>query len=236
MKAEKARATIRLHFAGLRAFYRYLTRRQGLKRNPLLDVPLPKKQSTLPVVMSQQQVLDMLALPLTYPHEKQAPQWIGERDAAILEMFYSTGMRVSELTALNVESIDTRAEIIRVLGKGNKERICPIGSHAQQAVQRYRAKASVHQGPLFISKLRRRISNQAINDIIEKYWLASGLPVHITPHKFRHSFATHLLDNGADLRSVQTLLGHSSLSTTQLYTHVSQLRMKQSYDKAHPRA
>jgi integrase/recombinase XerC len=236
MKQEKARATVRLAFAGLRAFFRYLTRRQGLKRNPLLQVSLPKKEQSLPVVMTQQQVLDMLDLPLRYSHEKQAPSWIGERDSAILEMFYTTGMRVSELTSLNVDSLDPISETLRVVGKGNKERICPVGSPALHAVQRYRSKAQVNEGPLFISKLRRRITNQAVNDIIEKYWKASGLPIHITPHKFRHSFATHMLDNGADLRSVQMLLGHSSLSTTQIYTHVSKQRLKQAYDDAHPRA
>ena len=105
-----------------------------------------------------------------------------------------------------------------------------------EAVQRYRLKAGVHDGPLFLSKLRRRITNQALADIVDKYWKKSGLPVHITPHKLRHSFATHLLDNGADLRSVQELLGHASLSTTQIYTHVSTQRMKQVYEAAHPRA
>jgi integrase/recombinase XerC len=236
MKEDKARATVRLSFAGLRAFYRFLQRRHQLKLNPLLEVMLPKKQQQLPHVMSQRQVLDMLALPLTYAQGKQAPRWVGYRDAAILELFYSTGMRVSELTSLNVDALDATSETLRVIGKGNKERICPVGSPAVLAVQQYRQQAAVHDGALFISKLRSRITNQAVNDVVEKYWRASGLPLHITPHQFRHSFATHLLDNGADLRSVQLMLGHSSLSTTQLYTHVSQQRMKRVYDEAHPRA
>jgi site-specific recombinase XerD len=125
---------------------------------------------------------------------------------------------------------------VRVFGKGSKERLCPVGGVALEAVQRYRAKAGVHDGALFLSKLRRRITTQAVDDVVKKYWRASGLPVHLTPHKIRHSFATHLLNNGADLRSVQELLGHASLSTTQIYTHVSTQRMKEVYEKSHPRA
>jgi site-specific recombinase XerD len=153
-----------------------------------------------------------------------------------LELFYSTGMRLSELVALNVADIDTYTETVRVFGKGKKERLCPVGSKALEAVQRYRLKAGVHDGALFLSKLRQRLSIQGVDDVVSKYWRASGLPVHLTPHKFRHSFATHLLNNGADLRSVQELLGHASLSTTQIYTHVSTQRMKEVYDKSHPRA
>jgi integrase/recombinase XerC/integrase/recombinase XerD len=145
-------------------------------------------------------------------------------------------MRLAELVSLNVEDIDFISETTRVMGKGKKERICPIGSPALTAIQHYRAKAAVHEGPLFLSKLRTRITTQAIGDIVTKYWRQSGLPIGVTPHKFRHSFATHLLNNGADLRSVQTLLGHASLSTTQIYTHVSTQRMKEVYEQAHPRA
>lgn len=236
MKREVARATIRLQFAALRSFFKFLTRRRGWKQNPLLEVQLPKQEKKLPVVLSVRQVISMLDLPLTIQHEKQAPAWAPERDAAILEMFYSTGMRLSELASLNVTDIDTITECARVIGKGNKERICPVGSPAITAVQRYRQKAGVHDGPLFLSKRRTRITTQALGDVVEKYWRHAGLPVRITPHKFRHSFATHLLNNGADLRAVQTLLGHASLSTTQIYTHVSTQRMKQVYDEAHPRA
>lgn len=230
------RATIRLHFAALRSFFKWLTRRRGWKINPLLDVQLPKQEKKLPVVLTVSQVEQMLGLPLTLPPEKQAPAWAPERDAAILELFYSTGMRLSELADMNVEDIDTYTETARVFGKGSKERLCPLGTPALEAVQRYRAKAGVHAGPLFLSKVRRRISSTGINDIVSKYWLQSGLPIQVTPHKFRHSFATHLLNNGADLRSVQTLLGHASLSTTQIYTHVSTQRMKEVYEASHPRA
>lgn len=236
MKEERGRATIRLQFAAMRSFFKWLVRRRGLKTNPLLEVLLPKREKKLPVVLTLTQIEQMLKLPLTQEKSKRDAIWAPERDAAILELFYSTGMRLSELVALNVADIDTYTETVRVFGKGNKERLCPVGSLALEAVQRYRLKAGVHDGPLFLSKLRRRITAQAVDDVISKYWRASGLPVHLTPHKLRHSFATHLLNNGADLRSVQELLGHASLSTTQIYTHVSTQRMKEVYNASHPRA
>lgn len=236
MKRERGRATIRLQFAALRSFFKWLTRRRGWKANPLLEVQLPKREKKLPVVLTVTQVEAMLALPLSLEKSKRDAVWAPERDTAILELFYSTGMRLSELVGLNVADIDTYTESVRVFGKGKKERICPVGSKALEAVQRYRAKAGVHDGALFLSKLRTRITAQSVDDVIMKYWRASGLPVHLTPHKLRHSFATHLLNNGADLRSVQELLGHASLSTTQIYTHVSTQRMKEVYEAAHPRA
>lgn len=236
MKRGLGRATIRLHFAALRSFYKWLTHRQGLERNPLLEVQLPKQEKKLPVVLTVAQISEMLDLPMKLEKDKRAPVWGPERDAAVLELFYSTGMRLGELAALNVADLDAYSDTVRVLGKGSKERLLPVGAPAMEALQRYRLKAGVHDGPLFLSKLRRRITTQALADIVDKYWKKSGLPVHITPHKLRHSFATHLLDNGADLRSVQELLGHASLSTTQIYTHVSTQRMKQVYDAAHPRA
>ena len=236
MKAEKGRATIRLHFAALRSFYKWLNQRRAWNHNPLLDVQLPKQEKKLPVVLTVAQIESMLILPLSQPKDKQAPAWAPERDAAILELFYSTGMRLSELAGLDVADLDAYSETVRVFGKGRKQRLCPVGAPALETVQRYRQKASVHDGPLFLSKLRRRITTQALADIVDKYWKLSGLPIHVTPHKFRHSFATHLLNNGADLRSVQSLLGHASLSTTQIYTHVSTQRMKEVYDAAHPRA
>lgn len=236
MKQERARSTIRLQFAALRSFFKWLTRRRGWKHNPLMDVQLPKLEKKLPVVFTVAQIDELLALPMRTPKSCRDVPWAPERDAAILELFYSTGMRLAELAGLNVEDIDVIGEVVRVLGKGRKERLCPVGAPALSAVQRYRAKAGVHQGPLFMSRVRRRMTLQAVADVVQKYWRLSGLAVHMTPHKFRHSFATHLLNNGADLRSVQTLLGHASLSTTQIYTHVSTQRMKEVYDLAHPRA
>jgi integrase/recombinase XerC len=236
MKAELGRATIRLHFAALRSFFKFLTRRDGLVKNPLLEVQLPKQEKKLPVTLTVNQVTSMLDLPMVTPKEKQAPAWAPERDAAILEMFYSTGVRISELAGMNVEDVDVYTETVKVLGKGRKQRLCPVGEPALKAVQRYRSKAGVHDGALFRSKVGKRMTVQAITDIVKKYCRLAGIPVNVTPHKFRHSFATHLLDNGADLRSVQELLGHASLSTTQIYTQVTTERMKKVYEGAHPRA
>lgn len=236
MKRELERATIRLHFSALKSFFKFLTRRHGLKVNPLLDVQMPKAERKLPVVLTLAQVEELLALPLKQPRRNQAPEWMSARDTAILETFYSTGLRLSELAGIDVEEMDVFNDTITVRGKGRKERIALVGPHAARAIQHYRHAAGVHSGPLFISKLRKRISIQAVGNLLDKYLRLSSIQLHVTPHKLRHSFATHLLNNGADLRSVQELLGHASLSTTQIYTHVTTERMKQAYDAAHPRA
>ena len=236
MKDEMARSTIRLRFSALRSFYKFLVLRHGLPKSPVAEVQLPKLERSLPVVLSQKQIEDLLTAPLHAPLPKQAPEWLPLRDVAILELFYSTGMRLSELASLNVTDIDHLAECAKVIGKGNKERVIPIGSHALLALQKYRQAAQLHDGPLFISKLKKRLSTRSINSLLKKHLALSGIPFNVTPHKLRHSFATHLLDNGADLRSVQALLGHASLSTTQIYTHVTKERLRDSYDSAHPRA
>ena len=236
MKLEMARSTIRLHFSALRSFFKFLTRRRGLKLNPLSDIQLPKANRTLPLVLTLKQVEQLLSLPFNVKQPKQAPQWASARDAAILEVFYSTGIRLSELADLKFDDFDFFNETIKVKGKGSKERIVPVGSHAIEALNKYFHQAEIKEGPLFISKSRKRISSRAISDIVKKYTELAGFPVGVSPHKLRHSFATHLLDNGADLRSVQNLLGHSSLSTTQIYTHVSIERIKKTYNNAHPRA
>jgi site-specific recombinase XerD len=158
------------------------------------------------------------------------------RDAAILELFYSSGLRLAELASLNVADLDIYTESVRILGKGRKERVCPVGLPALEAVSRYRAAANVQTGPLFINKSRRRISPRSIWLILKRYLRHTSIPIAVSPHKLRHSFATHLLDGGADLRSVQALLGHASLSTTQIYTHVTVERLKKAYADAHPRA
>ncbi|HEX2746545.1 MAG TPA: tyrosine recombinase XerC [Verrucomicrobiales bacterium] len=236
MKRELGRATIRLHFSALRSFFKYLLRREGFTVNPLLDVQMPKAERKLPVVLTLKQVEELLELPLRLPREKQSPEWGPARDAAILETFYSTGLRIHELVGIDVEHLDIYNDTVNIRGKGRKERLAQLGSHAMKALQKYRHEAGVHSGPLFLSKLRRRITTQAVGDVLEKYLRRSSIQLHVTPHKLRHSFATHLLNNGADLRSVQELLGHASLSTTQIYTHVTTARMKKVYDAAHPRA
>lgn len=200
------------------------------------SVQLPKADRKLPVVLTQQQIDDLLNAPFKTEPTATAPKWLHARDSAIMELFYSSGLRLQELANLNVTDIDPYTESVRVLGKGKQERICPVGAPALAAIHRYRQEAKALDGPLFLSKLRKRLSTRNIGAMLDKYVLLAGLPRGITPHKLRHSFATHLLDNGADLRSVQALLGHASLSTTQIYTHVSVERMKKAYDSAHPRA
>ncbi len=236
MKDEVGRNTIRLRFAACRSFYNYLMLRHNYTHNPLRVIALPKRPTSLPVVLTQQHVLNLLEAPFKVPLSKQAPAWVPYRDVAILEMFYSTGMRLAELVQLNQSDIDWERETVRVLGKGRKERILPLGSYVIKAVRRYIAEVRLDQDALFLSKLRRRITTRAVGHLLEKYIEPAGLPYAITPHKLRHSFATHLLDNGADLRSIQTLLGHTSLSTTQIYTHVSKEGVKKEYDRTHPRA
>jgi len=158
------------------------------------------------------------------------------RDIGIMELFYSSGLRLSELAALDVADVDPYTESVRVFGKGRKERVCPVGLPALEAIQKYRATANVHAGALFINKARKRISARSVWLVLKRYVRHTSIPISISPHKLRHSFATHMLDRGADLRSVQALLGHASLSTTQIYTHVTVERLKKAYADAHPRA
>ena len=236
MKEKQARAYIRLQFSALRSFYRYLLARNRLTKDPVSDVQLPKLEKKLPLVLTQSQVNELLTAPLRIGKTKSAPTWMPQRDAAIMEVFYSSGLRLAELASLNVDHLDLYTESVRVLGKGRKERVCPVGAPALQAVLRYRAAANVHHGPLFLNKARRRISPRSIWLVLKRYLRHTSIPISVSPHQLRHSFATHLLDNGADLRSVQALLGHASLSTTQIYTHVTTERLKKAYSEAHPRA
>ncbi|MDR3404874.1 MAG: tyrosine recombinase XerC [Chthoniobacter sp.] len=235
-KRGMARPTIRLHFSALRTFYKFLTERHGLTDNPLKEVQLPKLEKKLPLVLTAKQIDELLTAPLRVEKSGRAPVWMPARDAAILELFYSSGLRLAELVALDVSSVDVYSESVRVLGKGRKERVVPVGAPALAAIQRYRQEANVHAGPLFISKLRRRIAQPNVWLVLKRYLPHTSIPIKLSPHKLRHSFATHLLDAGADLRSVQSLLGHASLSTTQIYTHVTIERLKTAYDEAHPRA
>ncbi len=236
MKKKQARSYIRLQFSAFRTFYRFLVEREGLARDPVRELELPKAEKRLPIVLTRQQIDDLLGAPLRVPKTKSAPGWMPLRDAAIMEMFYSSGLRLAELASLNVPDVDVYTESVRVLGKGRKERVCPVGAPALEGLSRYRSAANVQSGPLFLNKQRRRISVRSIWLILKRYLPHTTIPVSISPHKLRHSFATHMLDGGADLRSVQALLGHASLSTTQIYTHVTVERLKRAYNDAHPRA
>jgi site-specific recombinase XerD len=236
MKNGMARSYVRLTFAALRSFYKYLVEREGFHHNPLREVQLPKMEKKLPIVLSVSQVDELLTAPNKIERQSQAPAWAAARDAAMMELFYSSGLRLSELAALNVADVDTFSETVRVLGKGRKERIVPVGQLALKAIQQYRMEAGVQSGPLFLSKLRKRMSVRSVWLMLKKHSSQTSIQLSVSPHKLRHSFATHLLDNGADLRSVQTLLGHANLSTTQIYTHVTMERVKKAYDDAHPRS
>jgi integrase/recombinase XerC len=236
MKKGQARSYIRLQFSALRRFFRFLGERKGLRDDPLREVQLPKAEKKLPLVLTRQQIEELLSAPLRVAKHRAAPIWMALRDVAIMELFYSSGLRLSELAALDVSHLDLYTESVRVLGKGRKERVCPVGAPAIEAVARYRTAANVDAGPLFINKSRRRISARSLWLVLKRYLRHTSIPISLSPHKLRHSFATHLLDGGADLRSVQALLGHASLSTTQIYTHVTVERLKKAYADAHPRA
>ena len=235
-KRGQARSYVRLQFSALRTFYQFLAARKGLRANPVREVQLPKIEKKLPLVLTRQQVEELLAAPTRENKSRSAPAWMPLRDVAIMELFYSSGLRLSELAALDVADVDLYTESVRVFGKGRKERVCPVGLPALEAISRYRAKANIYLGPLFINKSRTRISTRSIWLILKRYLRFTSIPISISPHKLRHSFATHMLDRGADLRSVQALLGHASLSTTQIYTHVTVERLKKAYTDAHPRA
>ncbi|MDP9099216.1 MAG: tyrosine-type recombinase/integrase [Verrucomicrobiota bacterium] len=236
MKNGQARSYIRLQFSAFRTFYRFLVERKNLRLDPVRQLQLPKAEKKLPLVLTQKQIDELLSAPLRVPKEKAAPPWMPLRDAAILELFYSSGLRLAEFFFLYLAYIEIYTESVRILGKGRKERVCPVGLPALESVSRYRAAANVQTGPLFINKSRRRISSRSIWLILRRYLRHTSIPIAVSPHKLRHSFATHLLDGGADLRSVQALLGHASLSTTQIYTHVTVERLKKAYADAHPRA
>jgi site-specific recombinase XerD len=236
MKRGQARSYVRLQFSAFRTFYQFLAARKGLRSNPVREVQLPKLDKKLPLVLTRQQIEELLAAPTRVAKNRAAPVWMPLRDVAIMELFYSSGLRLSELAALDVADVDLYTESVRVFGKGRKERVCPVGLPALETISRYRAAANVHSGPLFISKSRRRMSTRSIWLVLKRYLRHTSIPISISPHKLRHSFATHMLDRGADLRSVQALLGHASLSTTQIYTHVTVERLKKAYADAHPRA
>ena len=235
---EKAysKATIARKLATLRSFYKFLVKTNRCAANPLSAVRTPKQEKKLPRFLEYEEVKRLLETPPT-------ETWLGARDRAILETLYSTGIRVSELVALNMDDIDFLGEVVHVRGKGKKERITPISSSALQAIQHYmefRNKRAQNNGNfdvkvLFVNKHGHRLSTRSVRRKMDKYLKIAGLDPAISPHTLRHSFATHMLNNGADLRSVQELLGHQSLSTTQIYTHLTTRKLKEVYDSAHPR-
>ncbi|HUJ09295.1 MAG TPA: site-specific tyrosine recombinase/integron integrase [Verrucomicrobiae bacterium] len=237
------RATIHLKMSALRSFFRWLVRVERVKQNPLTGLTLPKKGRKLPKFLTIQQIEELLAAPLRSETARRAQRsrptsdlaaW---RDKAILETLYSGGLRIHELVQLNDSDVDMLGEVVSVRGKGKKERLSPLGGPAVETLQKYlELRGRNANGPLFVNRFGGRMTARSVQRMLKKYLLAVGLDPLLTPHKLRHSFATHMLDAGADLRSVQELLGHANLSTTQIYTHVTPERLKKVYEKAHPRA
>jgi len=230
------KSTTARKLATLRSFYKFLMRRGMISVNPLSTIRTPKQEKRLPKCLDLEQIQKLLDTP-------GDADILSARDKAMLEVLYSSGIRVSELVELEIADIDLQEGVLRVRGKGRKDRLTPIGSQAIKAVQRYfemrmtEAKSTEPlTGRVFLNKHGGSLSTRSVRRKLDKYLVEAGLDPGISPHTLRHSFATHLLNNGADLRSVQELLGHQSLSTTQIYTHLTTSRMKQVYDEAHPRA
>src|SRR5436189_1078377 len=196
MKRGQARSYVRLQFSALRTFYQFLTARKRLRHNPVREVQLPKMEKKLPLVLTRQQVDELLTAPTREPKSRSAPSWMPLRDVAIMELFYSSGLRLSELGALDVAEVDPYTESVRVFGKGRRERVCPVGLRALEAIQKYRATANVHAGALFINKGRRRMSARSVWLVLKRYVRHTSIPISMSPHKLRHSFATHMLDRG----------------------------------------
>jgi integrase/recombinase XerC len=249
-REQLARAAVRLRFSALRSFYKFLVRRGVVPTVPIKNIQLPKLERRLPRFLTADQMNALLNAPiLEFAEQSKAAKKKGEevdrtiffRDTAILETIYSCGLRISELCGLRVEDLDTSERLIRVRGKGKKERVTPIGDHAIQAINHYwktLGKIPARNEPVFWTSRNqpRPVLPRIIQSRLKRYLSRAGLDPELTPHKLRHSYATHLLDGGADLRSVQELLGHAHLVTTQVYTHVSIERLKKAYDSAHPRA
>jgi len=215
--------------SALRSFFKFLTREGYLKANPISSVSSPKQEKHLPMFLTEDEVRNLIEAAKVNDER-------GMRDRAILETFYSSGMRISELAGLNIEDVDFISGVAKVMGKGRKERLVPMGDTAISAIRAYLKSRKKSAEALFLNKNGRRITDRGIRGIVDKYIHRVSVKHGISPHTLRHSFATHLLNRGADLRSVQELLGHANLSTTQIYTHLTTERLKNIYDKAHPRA
>jgi tyrosine recombinase XerC len=221
--------TVNRHLSTLRSFFKFLVREGHLKNNPIVSLFSPKQEKHLPLFLTEEEVTKLIMIVQTKDER-------GLRDRAILETFYSTGIRVSELMGLNIQDVDFIGGVIKVLGKGKKERLAPIGDVAIASIRAYLEKRKKQEEALFLNKSGRRITDRGIRNIVVKYVRLASIKRGVSCHTLRHSFATHLLNRGADLRSVQELLGHVNLSTTQIYTHLTTDRLKSVYDKAHPRA
>jgi integrase/recombinase XerD len=231
----RAMSTISRNLAAIKSFYQYMVRERYLEKDPAANMESPKLEKKLPRILTIGEVEQLLKQP-----DGLLPT--GLRDKAMLELLYATGIRVSELISLNISDVNLELGYIKCYGKGAKERIVPLGSIASRCVQEYLNKGrskmvrSYEEPALFVNHHGNQLTRQGFWKIIKKYAMEADIQKEITPHTLRHSFATHLLENGADLRSVQEMLGHADISTTQIYTHVTNKHLKEVYDKAHPRA
>ncbi len=251
-KLDMSPSTTGRKLAALRSFFSFLLREEIIFKNPFKGLSAPRRGRYLPKILSVKEVARLLEAPLKNsslekPKSASRKAWVTyviKRDIAILELLYSTGMRVNELVELAEAQVNLLSGIARVRGKGKKERLCPLGTYAEKALRdalksRDMVVISLQLGkskklPLFLNRQGGKLTARSIERMMKKYLICCGLSSELTPHSLRHSFATHLLDGGAELRAVQELLGHASLSTTQIYTHISIERLKEVYDKAHP--
>jgi integrase/recombinase XerC len=234
-----SRRTLHNHVSGLRAFYRFWLRQGRLPRNPFAGVLLPKLGQPLPRFLTEKQMVELLSGPQRLLENRSADPFTAWRDRVVMELLYGGGLRVSELVGLNYGQIDFERGVARVLGKGRKERLCPLGRVALAVLVKWRAefaRDASPDAPVVVNVRYERLPVRQVQLLLKRYLALAGLPADMTPHKLRHSYATHLLNAGADLRLVQELLGHVNLATTQIYTHVSVAHLKKIYDRAHPRA
>ncbi|MBL7072323.1 MAG: tyrosine recombinase XerC [Candidatus Omnitrophica bacterium] len=228
-----SKRTVVRKIAAIRSFFKFLFREGHIESNPAGSIFTPKLEKRLPEFLDCEQTLKLITSPVT-------DSFWGLRDRAILEVLYSTGMRVSEVASLEMENIDLIAGVVKARGKGKKERMALLGVEAQKNLRKYLTEAKEIRKndtrAVFLNKFGSRLSDRGIRRLVEKYVKKCSIKQNISPHSIRHSFATHLINNGADLRSVQELLGHKNLSTTQIYTHLGSERIRKMYSKAHPRA
>ena len=233
------RRTLHNHVSGLRTWAKFWQRQGTLKRNPFVGVPLPKLEKRLPQFLTEAQMQRLLLGPQRLLENASAPPAVAWRDRLVMELLYGGGLRVSEVAGLNYGAVDFTNGVARVVGKGRKERLCPLGRVAIAVLTKVRDEIAGPTGPdhpVVANPDGTRMSVRAIQLMLKRYLALADLPLELTPHKLRHSYATHLLNAGADLRLVQELLGHAQVTTTQVYTHVSVARLREIYAKAHPRA
>jgi integrase/recombinase XerC len=233
------RRTLHNHASGLRTFFKYWLRHGKVRRNPLAGVPLPKLEKRLPQFLTEDQMKRLLAGPQRLLENQSLDAFSAWRDRLTMELLYGGGLRVSELVSLNYGAIDLATGVARVMGKGRKERLCPLGRVAMTVLTKFKTEFARRTGPddpVLSNPDGSRVAVRAVQLMLKRYLALAELPLDLTPHKLRHSYATHLLNAGADLRLVQELLGHAQLATTQVYTHVRIARLQEIYAKAHPRA